>query len=146
MTEKVIILTQEQADDVERLKELYEHYSDGYRNLQLIQEKLNGNYQREDEDIKEANNIPDENFINLLHYGYEVEMEFGVGDWVVIKLDGEIKKITGITFALGIDGDVCCFNLDGSGMFIHSEIRHATESEITKEEKRRTNKIGFTKN
>lgn len=135
MGEKVVI-TREQGKAVEKLKGIHKNYSDEYRNLQLIQEKLNGDYQEEDDEIKEVNGIPNRDFIKLLHYGYEVEEPYKIGDWVVTKLDGKTKKITGVKDFHAIDGDAC-FDLDDSVLVFQSQIRHATESEIAKEKERR---------
>src|SRR5690606_29085439 len=131
--EKVKV-TREQAEAIEYLKKLLSDTSERKRNLQLIKEKLDHDYHWESPNFKAANEIPDDIFIAALHYGYEVEPKFEVGDWVVIdykehgtkvgKIKGYIKKD-----AFYID------NNHAAGSIMNT--RHATPEEIVAEKERR---------
>ena len=113
-------ISRAQAEAIKNLKELYVNNSDEFMNYQLIDEKLKTGYKWENNEIKEASNIPNRDFIKLLHYGYEVEEKFEVGDWVVHEGDRAFE----LSFPLANPYNI-------------NHLRHATESEIAEEEKRR---------
>jgi len=81
-----------------------------------------------------------EQLARALYVGYEVEEEFEVGDFVVNMHGGTVLKVINKITESGTYYEVVrC----GSGLkeSIHRDrLRHATESEIAVEEKRRTNK------
>lgn len=69
-------------------------------------------------------------FVEALENGYEVEEEFGIGDWIFSKYNKDIGRVTevGSSYLKYDDG------------FISNELhafRHATEQEIAQEKKRR---------
>src|SRR5699024_4095466 len=83
-----------------------------------------------------------DDFMNAFEYGYEVEPEFNVGDWVVVTFKlhtrsyGKTFKITDKKESCSI-GDKYCFDLDGEGVVYANELRHATPEEIAEEKERR---------
>jgi len=80
-----------------------------------------------------------------LYVGYKVEEKFKQGEWVVVTfklhttIHGKTKKITDVNKSCSV-GDDIYFELDGKGVVYQNEIRHATESEIAREEKSRMDK------
>src|SRR5699024_3809559 len=69
-------------------------------------------------------------FVEALENGYEVEEEFGIGDWIFSKYNKDIGRVTevGSSYLKYDDG------------FISNELhafRHATEQEIAQEKKHR---------
>src|SRR5690606_2191821 len=116
-------LTREQAEAIEYLKKLLSDTSERKQNLQLIKEKLDHDYHWESPNFKAANEIPDDIFIAALHYGYEVEPEFKVGDWVVNTSSGYIKLIENEREANFLNNDYIKYH----------ELRHATPEEIAEE-------------
>jgi hypothetical protein len=67
-----VILTKEQAEAIEELKEVWDYTTEKNRNYRLIEEKLSDG-EWLSPSFEAANEIPDKDFIAALHYGYEVE-------------------------------------------------------------------------
>ena len=125
--EKVVI-TQEQAD---RIREWETHA--GYLSKLL---ELHSKYS-----LSRSKCLQDltlDELARALYVGYKVEEEFEHWNWVYILETGEVGRVdrnySGIGFV-----DVYDHNYYTKG-YKPNEIRHATESEIAEEEKRRTNK------
>lgn len=120
MSEKVKV-TQEQFDWLERY-ELTQEQIDHYIDIQPYKK-------RPDSPIVDW---PASKVAKALYIGYEVEPEFGVGDWVVRDDKESIGKI------IKMYPDVIETDL-GNGFYGRSkDYRHATESEIAAEKGRRS--------
>lgn len=80
------------------------------------------------EGYKNLEGIDLDKLIRALYFGYEVEPEFKVGDWVVTKVTNHIGKITGFSNITNY------YDIEGIQT---DHIRHATPSEIAEEKERR---------
>jgi len=122
MTEKVK-LTQAQADEVKRIKDI-----DYAINIHPLNK-------RPDSPLR---NLSVAAIARALYVGYEVELEYSVGDWIYRERDMVISKITKIDYGMNVSGSI--FTDAYTGRLFKDEIRHATESEIVAEKGRRMNK------
>ncbi len=122
-----VILTQEQA-------RMFENHKDAVKTL--LQKRVCDNCPTSIDDI------PIDDVVKAIVYGYEVEPEFKVGDWVVTKSGhiGEIEFINKVEGWVNI-GDINDTKERGvclAKTFNLNEIeRHLTPSEIAEEKERR---------
>lgn len=118
--EKVKV-TKEQAEAIERWAD----------KIQLVKAKLCGFLNHgEDESIAE---MTDDELIEALYIGYEVEPEFKVGDWVILQ-NGKIGKIEWINYSKNL---VSIYDCEVGVVCIDDIERHATPEEIAAEKERR---------
>lgn len=122
MSDKVV-LTQEQADEIELQKKDFSKFDD-IVTRRILTSDINGYYN------KTFHSISVDDLIKALYIGYEVEPEFKVGDWVIDEEYGFIGQIT------EIEGNSiwAYWDDDNKEMRIRKEdLRHATPEEIAKE-------------
>ena len=130
-----VVITQEQADRIWGWKW---HTGGKSKLLELHAKNLLA-------DSKCLQSLSLDELARALYVGYEVAEEFEQGEWVVVTFElhttiyGKTKKITDVNKSCSV-GDDIYFELDGKGVVYQNEIRHATESEIAEEEKRRMDK------
>lgn len=122
MTEKVKI-TREQAEAIKWLKERVFTAEDV-----IVSHATRPNNWTLDQN-KALNGMPLLNLIDAYRFGYEVEEEYKVGDWVADTLSGSIGKVVRV----GND----FVELDGGEVPSFDYARHATPEEIKAEQERR---------
>lgn len=120
--EKVKI-TQEQADAFEKL----------IRNTHIkfkyaIETARNQEWATES--FTPLNGLSFDKFINVIRYGYEVEPEFKVGDWVAYNYWGLVGKVVSTDGGIALDNRV-------NGKLNPNDFKHATPQEIATEKTRR---------
>lgn len=133
-----VVLTQEQADEIEIQKKEF-RTSDV-----VVRRILTENMYTNRHEVFHSMTIDD--VIRALYIGYEVEKNFEVGDWVVVDgysedYDGKILEITEI-YKGALNLRYCKFSpsTDGGHNFCLdsvTDIRHATPEEIEGEKERR---------
>ena len=115
-----VILTQEQADAVKKLKE----------SIKANHEKFRDNHQCNLADWEYVLlDIPTEKYLNAIFEGYEVAPTFKIGDWATHKLTGDVGVIKLVN-----SESIRCEN--GMGGWIN-DFRHAIPEEIAEEKERR---------
>lgn len=126
-------LTKKQADSLEYLKSLWKGTPAKKLNFILIGEKLDKEYHWDNE----ADEIPDADFIEALHFGYEVEPEYQCGEWIAYKRPDGTTIIAKI---VEVEDDSVLTDYQVAGFdqrFYFPSIRHATPEEIKQEKERR---------
>lgn len=115
-----VILTQEQADAVKKLKE----------SIKVNHEKFRSNHQCNLADWEYVLlDIPTEKYLNAIFEGYEVAPTFKIGDWATHKLTGDIGIVD------WANSESVYTDNDMVGRM--KDFRHSTPEEITEEEDRR---------
>jgi|SRR5690625_2485227 len=114
MTEKVK-LTQEQADAIELASN---------KKGRTIEFHTKSVWQN---DFAALNELNTDELVRALYIGYEVELEFEVGDWVYVIATRQVHQITG-----RLNNKIIYLDMDG-GMTREVNVRHATPDEIAAE-------------
>lgn len=136
MNEKVK-LTQEQADAIELHNKSNDSGSDGILNKHarnyrsFVSENWGYPYEA-------LNDLEISKLAKALYIGYEVQPEFKVGDWVVVRFEGE-DWVTDLTRQNEFGGFYTDSRLPGEKQKFYrvSILRHATPEEIAQEKQRR---------
>lgn len=127
---KKVKITQEQAEAIERIKkEHLEHL------IKIKKKPFTYHVRPWEEPILK---LEPEDIQSALFEGYEVEPEFKVGDWVVVRFEGE-EWITDLTKESEFGGFYTDSRLPGEKQKFYSGsiLRHATPEEIATEKTRR---------
>lgn len=125
-----VVLTQEQADEIEGLMKEPHNLT---RDELLVEHTELGGFTNLNEAEVDLTLLA-----KALYVGYEVKPKFKVGDWVVLRFEGE-EWITDLTKESEFGGFYTDSRLPGEKQKFYSSsiLRHATPEEIAEEKERR---------